>query len=114
MMKNGNWQVCTALGGNLWPNEAINLTTPNLIVAKLERECGIMSINSMVARRRLHFKEGKSNIIYFKLSQEVAAVVLFHNNKSRRTGATQQHRINSGEQDKHNQLYTDVRMDRNE
>lgn len=77
----------------------------------------------MVARRRLHFKEGKSNIIYFKLSQEVAAsreggsnaaVSFFHNNKSRRTGAMHQHSINSGEQDKRNQLYIDVRTDRDE
>ncbi len=50
MMKNGNWRACTAQGGNLWPNEAINLTTPNLIVAKLEGECGIMSINSIWSR----------------------------------------------------------------
>lgn len=77
----------------------------------------------MVARRKLHFKEGKSNIICSKLSQEVTARRVdiqdimqqsFSFIMTNRTGAVQQQRINSGKQDKHNQLNIDVRMDRDE
>lgn len=77
----------------------------------------------MVARRRLHFKEGKSNIICSKLSREVTARRVerqdimqqsFSFTMTNRTRAMQQHTINSGKQDKHNQLNIDVRTDREE